>query len=675
MKENLEKGPLQSLEVYDIETLRCLFLYMGYNIQTKEWYIYEVSKYKNDIDALVKHLKDGKIEYAISFNGVGFDAQVLQYILNNYTRWWNLGNLEIVGLIYKFAQKIIDDQKYDLFPPYREEEFQLKQIDLFKIHHFDNENRRTSLKWLEFTMNMENVEEMPIHHTVEKLTEEEIQMIKNYCKNDIVATHQLYLHTIGEVDNVPYKGSSMIQDRVDLIKELNFPAKAISWCDVKIGDEINKKVYKELTGKTDKDLYDMKMNRGSTSGFTYSQCIPDHVEFMTPEFKAFFERMKGVRVNLNDKEEYPFCYNKTTYTIAKGGIHSTEKNRIIECLPGWKLKDADVSSQYPHAIIKRQLFPAHLGKLWLVGYTGNRDKRLIFKNKSSSSKVFKGLADMYKLSLNGGFGKTNERTNWQYDPFVHFRCTIGNQFEILMLIEAMEIGGIHVISANTDGIVSYYPEELDKKYHQICNWWEMKVGNDVQGKLEFAEYHKLVQGSVNDYLAIKDDGKVKKKGDFLTEVDRAFDLNKNLSRRIIPIALEAYFTKGTPVAETIKNHKNIFDFCIGVKASKDYHYETIQDGEKRVYHRLVRYYVAKGGGKLLKIKNDDSEADGSAISQCEAGIWKCIVANQIDKSKAIGEYNIDYNYYIQKAEERILSLESGSKKKKINNNPNQQKLF
>src|SRR6267378_1153122 len=157
MKENLEKGPLQSLEVYDIETLRCLFLYMGYNIQTKEWYIYEVSKYKNDIDALVKHLKDGKIEYAISFNGVGFDAQVLQYILNNYTRWWNLGNLEIVGLIYKFAQKIIDDQ-----------------------------NRRTSLKWLEFTMNMENVEEMPIHHTVEKLTEEEIQMIKNYCKNDIV---------------------------------------------------------------------------------------------------------------------------------------------------------------------------------------------------------------------------------------------------------------------------------------------------------------------------------------------------------------------------------------------------------------------------------------------------------------------------------------------------------
>src|SRR5258706_9927769 len=169
-----------NLEVMDLETLKCLFLYIGYNIQTKEWFTYEISKYRNDLDALVKHLKDGGIDYGISFNGVGFDAQVLQFILEESRRWHHLTNLQQVSLIYKFAQKIIDDQKYGLFPPYREEEFELKQIDLFKIHHFDNENRRTSLKWLEFTMDMENVEEMPIHHAIESLTEEEIQMIKNY---------------------------------------------------------------------------------------------------------------------------------------------------------------------------------------------------------------------------------------------------------------------------------------------------------------------------------------------------------------------------------------------------------------------------------------------------------------------------------------------------------------
>lgn len=665
-----------NLEVMDLETLRCLFLYMGYNIQTKEWYTYEVSKYRNDLDALVKHLRDGGIDYAISFNGIGFDAQVLQYILEQSRRWYHLSNLEVVSLIYKFAQKIIDDQKYGLFPPYREEEFEVRQIDLFKIHHFDNENRRTSLKWLEFTMNMENVEEMPIHHSVGEVSEEDIQMIKDYCKNDITATYQLYLHTIGEVDNVPYKGSSMIQDRIDLIRELKFPERAMSWCDVKIGDEINKKVYKELTGKTDKDLYDMKMNRKSTAGFTYSQCIPNHVEFTTPEFRAFFERIRDVKVNLNEKEEYPFSYNKTTYTIAKGGIHSTEKNRIVERLPGYVLREADVSSQYPHSLIKRVLYPSHLGKSWLVGYTANRDKRLIFKEKSTFSRIFKGLSDMYKLALNGGgFGMTNLRTSWQYDPFVHFSCTIGNQFEILMLIEAMEVAGIHVISANTDGIVCLFPEELNTKYKEVCDWWEKKVGNNVQGKLEFTDYQKLVQGSVNDYIAIKGDGKVKKKGDFLTEVDRAFDLNKNLSRRIIPIALEAYFTKGIPVEETIKNHQNIFDFCIGVKASKDYHYETISGDKKEVYHRLVRYFVSNTGSKLYKIKNENSEADGSPISQCEAGSWKCTVANQIDKKEPISSYNVDYEYYTKKAMERVQALENGVKRKKINSNPKQTNLF
>ncbi len=41
----------------------------------------------------------------------------------------------------------------------------VEQIDLFKIHHFDNKNRRVSLKRLEFEMDLENIEEMPIHHT------------------------------------------------------------------------------------------------------------------------------------------------------------------------------------------------------------------------------------------------------------------------------------------------------------------------------------------------------------------------------------------------------------------------------------------------------------------------------------------------------------------------------
>lgn len=42
-----------------------------------------------------------------------------------------------------------------------------------------------------------------------------------------------------------------------------------------------------------------------------------------------------------------------------------------------------------------------------------------------------------------------EGSNWQYDPFSSLSCTIGNQFEILMLVESLELAGIHVVSANT----------------------------------------------------------------------------------------------------------------------------------------------------------------------------------------------------------------------------------
>lgn len=662
------------MQIFDIETLKRCFLFVGLDPHTIQFTEFEVSHRRNDLDALVAHLLRYK-DYLISFNGLGFDGQVLQLILDDHKNWYDLTNREIIERIYAFAQQIIDNQQYENIKlPYWEGEFRNKHIDLFKIHHFDNEAKRTSLKWLEFTMDSPNVEEMPIWHGQETLTSEEIDIVKEYCRNDVINTHLFYKYTIGEIEgNSFYAGINMIQDRLDLIEEMTFPDRAVNWNNVKIGDEINKKSYCELTGKKPWELYDLKASRKPTSQFTYGDCIPSYVTFKNPVFQKFYEAMKGVRVNLNEKEEYPFTYRGTNYVIAKGGIHSNEKNRIIICQKSWILRDADIGGQYPHSIIKRGLFPSHLGKLWLVGFASIRDKRDGFKKKAKLSKKFKGLAEQFKYAQNGGgFGKTNDRNNWQYDPFVHFQCTIGNQFEILMLIEWMEDAGIHVVSANTDGIVCYYPKDLDPVYKELCTKWEGLVGNDIMGKLEFTDYQKLIQGSVNDYLAIKMDGELKKKGDFATE----FELHKNPSRRIIAIALQHYFVENIPVEITISNHTRIYDFCIGVKASKDYHYEAVnKDGSSESYSRLVRYFVSTNGKKLYKVKNEDSEAQGVNRLLCEAGggNWKCTIANKIKDEVPIKDYKIDYQYYIQKAQERIDALERGGKGKKVD--PNQINLF
>lgn len=665
------------IEVYDIECYAGLFLYMGYRISEKRWVQFEISQYRNDIDALVKHLLDSGIDYAVSFNGLGYDSQVLQYITDKQHLWVDLPTMEIVTLIRKFSDKIIDDSKYDLFPPYREEDLYAKQIDLFKVHHFDNKAKRCSLKWLEFSMDAPSVDETPIPWEQRTFSEIEVAGVKKYCRADIENTLRFWRYTIGETDHPEYKGRNMIQQRMDLIQEFQFPVSALSWSDVKMGDEINKSVYMKTTGIGDRrTLKDMKLRAPRTKPFTYGDCIPSYVEFRTHEFKQFFERIKKEKVKLNDKKKkYPFRYNGTTYVIAKGGIHSNEKYRIVRVGPDEFCEEADISSQYPHSMIKRQLFPLHLGKPWLVGFTQSRDRRLEYKDMTKTSKdpKYDGLAYMFKFALNGGgFGMTNQKDNWQYYPFATFACTIGNQFEILMLIESLEIAGIHVISANTDGIVVLAKKTQKELYRSICHEWEKKVGNDVHGRLEFTEYTKLIQLSVNGYLAVKPDGKIKKKKEFLTDPL----LEKNKSRRILAIALENYFVHGISPERTIRNHKNIFDFCIGVKGNKDYHYEAIdKNGNKRSYYSVVRYYVSENGDRLLKVKNPGSEADGPEVSECEAGEWRCTVANTIDPDDHIKAYKIDYEYYIQKALERIGDLEAGKKRKRIVVDKNQLKMF
>ncbi len=164
---------------------------------------------------------------------------------------------------------------------------------------------------------------------------------------------------------------------------------------------------------------------------------------------------------------------------------------------------------------------------------------------------------------------------------------------------------------------------------------------------------------------------IKKKGDFLTD----FELHKNKSARIVPIALEQYFVSNIPVTDTIRGHNNIFDFCLRQKASKDFHYEGIDrsTGDKTVYNKLIRYYISNTGEKLLKVKNEDSDSGAASVSQVEAGEWLATVCNKLDKKHPLD--NINYLYYIDRAERLISKIESEGKARRIVVNPNQLSLF
>ena len=130
---------------YDIETLQEYFLLVAYNPETKEHHQFGVNKWENNLDAMVKFIDDYKDYYFVGYNNLRFDAQVVEWILRNCENWYEKDNLEITAMIAQKAQDTIHDSNFEVFPEYREQDLSFKQIDLFRIWHFDNKNRRVSL--------------------------------------------------------------------------------------------------------------------------------------------------------------------------------------------------------------------------------------------------------------------------------------------------------------------------------------------------------------------------------------------------------------------------------------------------------------------------------------------------------------------------------------------------
>jgi hypothetical protein len=230
--------------------------------------------------------------------------------------------------------------------------------------------------------------------------------------------------------------------------------------------------------------------------------------------------------------------------------------------------------------------------------------------------------------------------------------TITGEFSLLMLIEEYELAGINVISANTDGVTIRIKKSLIDKMYEINTWWEQLT----RYELERTDYAKIIFSTVNDYIAVKTNGEVKKKGDFLTD----FELHKNKSARVVPIALEQYFINNVPVCDTINKHSNIYDFAMRQRANRDFHFEGRSEGKTRVYNKLIRFYVSNTGEKLLKVKKEDSASGAASVSQVEAGEWVMTVCNHLTANHPLD--NINHSYYIERAERIINKINYRGKK-------------
>lgn len=654
----------------DIETIKGYFLASVYDQEADAFIDFSINDTQNDLYSFIKFMENKKDTYFITFNGLGFDFQVIQFIYLNNEKWFDKSNLEICNIIWKFAQDLIDDQKYGKLLPFKEEYLFFKVIDIPRIFHWFNENRRVSLKQAEFELRAENIENFEIAHDKVEFTKEEKQDLIFYCHNDVKYTYELYKYVIGKVDHPLYKGKDKIADREIIKNEVGLDC--LNWDDVKIGAEWNKKDYLELTKKQEKDLKPTRVEQ--FYGKKFKQFFPKTVEFKSPELKKFVKDF-GDKFIIAKKQEFKYKFNdELTVTLAKGGIHSNEKNRFLKPEEDEYYIQMDIGSQYPNGIRKYKVEPPHLPG-WNSLIVSKIDRRIKFKKlyKETKEPKYNSLQEMGKLSLNGGsYGRLNTKGDWQEHPPSMLKVTIGCQLEILMSAEIFISNDIRVVSANTDGLDIIIKKNKLPLLFKLIKEIEEKIGNTTLGQFELTVFEWIAQTSVNDYIAKKIGEFVngefkpakyveyKQKGDF--EIVK--ELHKNTSFSIFPLAYYKYFVEGIGPEDFINSHNDIFDFCARSNSGSTYYHEGYEKNKSFKLPKLIRYYVSKDGIHIKKIVKDevDTNANDTNVQPAEELKTVCNKLPKEDYQKHLD--NVNRRWYIEKANEVIFAINNGYKPKK-----------
>jgi DNA polymerase elongation subunit (family B) len=402
-----------------------------------------------------------------------------------------------------------------------------------------------------------------------------------------------------------------------------------------------------LSKQTGIRKWDIKNMRTRRTHIVVKDIILPYIEFKSATFQMLLKKFNDIVINTSETKggfKYSVQYKGVKTDFGLGGVHGARASKVYNASDDMVIMTSDVVSYYPNLAIRNGWSPAHLPKEDFCNlYEWFFEERKKIDKKDPKNYV-------YKIILNSTYGLSNDENSFLYDPEFTMRITINGQLSLTMLYEMLTEGIPNAIPImqNTDGLETLIPRKYKDKYFEICKEWEEMT----QLELEHGTYKKIVLGDVNNYIAVTEDGKSKCKGRF--EYDN-LALHKNKSFLIIPKALHGYFVEGKDPEEFIRANKNIFDFCGGVKIKGDWRFEEqfIKDGDylEKPLQDTLRYYISNKGSKIMKKHIND----GRSI-QVEAGKWLQTI--YVDhQEKDISEYDINYDYYLNKVRKEIESLE------------------
>ena len=335
--------------------------------------------------------------------------------------------------------------------------------------------------------------------------------------------------------------------------------------------------------------------------------------------------------DVHKQSKYKLKIGQTEYTFGMGGIHSCEKSAMFTD-DFHRLMDSDVAAYYPRVILNNGFYPRHLGKGFLKVYENIVNMRLKAKAEGDAD------ADRsLKIVINGSFGKLGSRWSCLYSPDLLTQVTVTGQLSLLMLIEELELNGIRVVSANTDGIVTLCPDEKEDLRDSIMVDWEKRTNY----QLEHCDYSVLASRDVNNYIAIPADTEktIKGKGEYADQSDDYNRLRNNPNVEICAQAVKLFLKDGTPLVKTIKGCRDLAQFLSVRKVNGGAVFQGKEIG------KVVRWYRStETGDETIRYKTSGNKVP---LSDSARPVVK--LSRQIPK-------DLDYNYYLNKCDEILNDI-------------------
>lgn len=534
-------------------------------------------------------------------------------LIENELRWWDISDR------YQHNDKV-----------------RINTYDLIEIAPDPN---KISLKMYTARRLGEQLQDLP-YEPHQRLTDDEIQIVFNYCIKDIRNTHALKndLHT--EIDMRKFMSQQFCMD----LRSLS---------DAQIGERVVIQLVEKRLGKR---LPPPMNYRGKILRYF----SPTYIKFSTDLLTNVLETVNNAEylVEKSGKPTIPDCVSQlkirigtTDYKLGIGGLHSQESSQTIICDEKHRLRDIDVDSFYPRIIINNRYAPKSIGNVFLEVYELDLvNPRLEHKKRSKDPNLTPKqvaeqtqLANSKKIVINGLYGKLGSPYSKVYAPELMISVCLTGQLSLLMLIERLELAGIKVVSANTDGIITYYEDSQLDLVNSILKQWEIDCGFTT----EDTYYHAVYSANVNNYIAIKSDENCqiikgsKRKGMF---ADHWFSDISNFKLKTTPDflicrnAVVAYLTKRIPLEETIKNCTDVRQF-LSVRAVKG----GGMFRDKR-FGRIARFYISTESQDCLQYAKNGNKVAKSGNAEL-----------LLDLPSEL-PHDIDYQFYVDYADRMLYDI-------------------